>query len=164
MPRPCLDVLDHVWSVLEPYWYNDRIKLCVHSCELYRDRVAFGCWSGCWMYDLVTVSYDSIRFICEIDTGVRCIFGLIRSFFDRLFINTTIHGHYIRTSLKKHTLSLRIHLNGPSETRIRPRLVRLYVILRKAFRDTNRNCGQLFIPLSINHSKWPTDERSSGTV
>ena len=63
----------------------------------------------------------------EVDFMCGCIHGLSRSC---TMANTIIHGHGTRVSflkvLKIIQLS-RIHSNGPSVTRIRPRLVRLYV-------------------------------------
>ena len=53
--------------------------------------------------------------------------GLSRSW---TIANTIIHGHGNRVgflSFKIHTRLSRIHSNGPSVTRIRPRVVRLYV-------------------------------------
>ena len=45
--------------------------------------------------------------------------------------NAIIHGHGTRVSFflsfKNHTRLSQIHSNGPSVTRIRPRLVQLYV-------------------------------------
>ena len=55
-------------------------------------------------------------------------YGLSRSC---TIANTIIHGHGTRASFfksfKNHTWLSRIHSNGLSVTRIRPRLVRLYV-------------------------------------
>ena len=54
--------------------------------------------------------------------------------------NTIIHGHGTRVSFfksfKNHTQLSRMHSNGPSVTRIRPQLVRLYV--RLTVRMVNR--------------------------
>jgi hypothetical protein len=51
------------------------------------------------------------------------IYGLSRSC---TIANTIIHGHGFK-SFKNHTRLSRIQSNGPSVSRIRPRLVRLYV-------------------------------------
>ena len=100
--------------------------------------------------------FDSIRFICDIDTVeltrgdfmCGCIYGLVRSHAvshglvrSRMvshglsrscsIANTIINGHGTRVSFfksfKTDTRLSRIHSNGPSVTWIRPRLVRLYV-------------------------------------
>ena len=105
----------------------------------------------------ILFEFDSIRFIYDIDTveltrGVDfmcgCIYGLVRSHMvshglvrsrtvsngvsrSCTIANTIIHGHGTRVSFfksfKNHTRLSRIHSNGPSVSRIRPRLVRLYV-------------------------------------
>ena len=58
-------------------------------------------------------------------------YGLTRSLtvlYDRLYDHTrTWHPCQFFKSFKNHTRLSRIHSNGPSVTRIRPRLVRLYV-------------------------------------
>ena len=91
--------------------------------------------------------FNSIRFIYDIDTieltrGVYfmcdCIDSLVQLHtvlycFSRscTIANAIIHGHGTRVSFfksfKNHTRLSRIHSNGPSVTRIRPQLVRLYV-------------------------------------
>ena len=99
---------------MKPYWsYGDRIKLCVHSCESYGDRVTFECYPGVrcvGVYDLRTFSHDSIRFsirfIYDFDTVeltralcfmYGCIYGLVQA-------HTVSHGlvdrlyNYTRTS------------------------------------------------------------------
>ena len=83
------------------------------------------------------IDFCSIRFIYDFDTVeltralcfmYGCIYGLVRAhtvLYDRLY-------DYTRTShpcqfFKNHTRLTRIHSNGPSVSRIRPRFIRLYV-------------------------------------
>ena len=59
--------------------------------------------------------------------------------------NTIIYGHGTRVSFfktfKNHTRLLQLHSNGPSVTRIRPRLVRSYVrFIRMANRISRVFC------------------------
>jgi len=100
--------------------------------------------SVCWMYDLGTVSYDSMYdlhvYVYDIDTdestrGVDFMYGCIytaaysltRSLtvsYDRLQVRAYTDMTRIRASFccfKNHTRLTRIHSNGPSVTRIRPR-------------------------------------------
>ena len=93
------------------------------------------------MWDLRTVSHDSIRFIYDFDTVeltralcvmYGCIYGLVRAhtvitvLYDRLYDYTrTSHSCQFFKSFKKHTRLTRIHSNGPSVSRIRPRFIRL---------------------------------------
>ena len=85
---------------MKPYWsYADRIK----PVELTR----------------------GVDFMCG------CIYGLVPShtvLYDRLYDYTpTWHPCQVFKTFKNHTWLSRIHSNGPSVTRIRPRLVPLYV-------------------------------------
>ena len=55
------------------------------------------------------------------------LYGLTRSLTDCTIANTIIHDYQFFKSFKNHTRLSRIHSIGPSVTRIRPWLVRLYV-------------------------------------
>jgi len=151
--RTWITVLDHAWCVLEKYRsYGDRINPCVHS--------------GCWMKDLGTISYDSIRCIRYWHGWVHSLNGLhVRLYIHGLIqsrtftqglvrplINTITHGLDIRTvCFFKHMVRLsRIHLNGPCVIRVRPRLVRLYVrITRVDNRVSCVYCVRIQTPVRI---------------
>ena len=102
---------------MKPYWsYGDRIK----PVELTRG-VDFMC--GC-IYGLVqshTVSHGLVRSLIRLNTDMAPVSVFLKSF-------------------KNHTRLSRIHSNGPSVTRIRLRLVGLYI---RFTRMTNR-IGRLF--------------------
>ena len=89
-----------------------------------------------FIYDIDTVELTrGVDFMCGCSTAsygltrsLTVLYGLSRSC---TIANTIIYGHGTHVSFlksfKNHTRLSRIHSNGPSVTRIRPRLVRLYV-------------------------------------
>ena len=118
--------------------------------------------------------FDSIRFIYDIDTveltrGVDfmlgCIYCLLRSrkvshgpSRSCTIANTIIHLHGTRVSFFKkntnHTQLSRIHSNGPSVTRIRPRLVRLFVrFTRMANRISRVFCVRQALNISADEKR-----------
>ena len=70
------------------------------------------------------------------------IYGLVRAhtvLYDRLYDYTrTSHPCQFFKSFKNHTRLTRIHSNGPSVSRIRPRFIRLYVRFTRVANRVNR--------------------------
>ena len=90
-------------------------------------------WTSCALYIRSRmVSHGLVR-------SLTVSYGLSRSC---TIANTIIHEHDTRgsyfKSFKNHTRFSRIHSNSPSETRIRPRLVRLYVRFTRMANRINR--------------------------
>ena len=85
----------------------------------------------------------SLLVLCASCTGVYTVsYGLTRSLtvlYDRLYDYTrTSHPCQFFKSFKNHTRLTRIHSNGPSVSRIRPRFIRLYVRFTRVANRVNR--------------------------
>ena len=84
-------------------------------------------------YDLYTIlTRLRLLVLCASCTVVYTVsYGLTRLSRSCTIAYTIIHGHRTRASFfksfKNHTRLTRIHSNGPSVSRIRPRFIRLYV-------------------------------------
>ena len=81
--------------------------------------------------------------LCASYTVVYTVsYGLTRSLtvlYDRLYDYTrTLHPCQFFKSFKNHTRFTRIHSNGPSVSRIRPRFIRLYVRFTRVANRVNR--------------------------
>ena len=81
--------------------------------------------------------------LCASCTVVYTVsYGLTRSLtvlYDRLYDYTrTSHPCQFFKSFKNHTRLTRIHSNGPSVSRIRPRFIRLYVRFTRVTNRVNR--------------------------
>ena len=81
--------------------------------------------------------------LCASCTVVYTVsYGLTRSLtvlYDRLYDYTrTSHPYQFFKSFKNHTRLTRIHSNGPSVSRIRPRFIRLYVRFTRVANRVNR--------------------------
>ena len=149
--RPCIPVLDRVWPYLTMYdSYLNRIgriaivwnRVCTRvnsTVIVWHSGVNPGVGCRTWERSR-TIPYDLYTILTRLSSLVEwtsCTvaytvsYGLTRSLtvlYDRLYDHTrTWHPCQFFKSFKNHARLSRIHSNGPSVTRIRPRLVRLYV-------------------------------------
>ena len=87
--------------------------------------------------EIILAEFWHVRLYIRSRTGSH---GLSRS---GTISYTIIHGHRTRASFfflsfKNHTRLTRIHSNGPSVSRIRPRFIRLYVRFTRVANRVNR--------------------------
>ena len=104
--------------------------------------VVWGSFENVPMYTLV--EWTSWTVVCTVSENLT---PSLRVLYDLLYDHTRIwHPYQVYKSFKNHSQLSRIHSNDPSVTRIRPRLVRLYV---QFTRVANRVSRVFYVSLKL---------------